>query len=121
MTSYRCHIRNAAQLVRVCTKYERVKVGKEQSDLCIIKNGSLIIDGDGRIVDVGPTAELDEKYKSCKFELEIDATGKSVIPGLVDSHTHPVWTGDRTHEFAMKLQGATYMDIHKQVCAHFSY
>ncbi len=33
--------------------------------------------------------------------------------GLVDGHTHPVWAGDRVHEFAMKLAGATYMDIHK--------
>jgi len=36
-----------------------------------------------------------------------------VIPGLVDGHTHAVWAGDRCHEFEMKLQGATYMDIHK--------
>jgi imidazolonepropionase-like amidohydrolase len=33
--------------------------------------------------------------------------------GLIDAHTHPVWSGDRVHEFAMKLAGATYMDIHK--------
>jgi imidazolonepropionase len=33
--------------------------------------------------------------------------------GFIDGHTHPVWSGDRVHEFAMKLDGATYMDIHK--------
>jgi imidazolonepropionase len=115
MTSYRCRIRNATQLVTVCNNNERVKTGSEQSNVAIIKNGSIIINDDGRIVDVGSTNELDAKYQDATFELDIDATGKSVIPGLVDSHTHPVWTGDRTHEFAMKLQGATYMDIHKQV------
>ena len=31
----------------------------------------------------------------------------------MDAHTHPVWAGDRVHEFCMKLSGATYMDIHK--------
>lgn len=36
-----------------------------------------------------------------------------VLPGFVDAHTHPVWAGDRVHEFAMKLAGATYLDIHK--------
>ncbi|XP_029457437.1 probable imidazolonepropionase isoform X2 [Rhinatrema bivittatum] len=36
-----------------------------------------------------------------------------VLPGLVDAHTHPVWAGDRVHEFAMKLAGATYMEIHE--------
>lgn len=35
-----------------------------------------------------------------------------MIPGLVDAHTHPVFSGDRVHEFAMKLDGATYMEIH---------
>ncbi|XP_068132881.1 probable imidazolonepropionase isoform X2 [Hyperolius riggenbachi] len=44
--------------------------------------------------------------------MKIDCTGKCVLPGLVDAHTHPVWAGDRVHEFAMKLAGATYMDIH---------
>jgi imidazolonepropionase len=33
------------------------------------------------------------------------------VPGLVDGHTHPVWAGDRVAEFAMKLAGATYMQV----------
>ncbi|CAJ0951715.1 unnamed protein product [Ranitomeya imitator] len=43
----------------------------------------------------------------------IDCSGKCVLPGFVDAHTHPVWAGDRVHEFAMKLAGATYMDVHQ--------
>ncbi|KAL0488084.1 imidazolonepropionase, partial [Acrasis kona] len=112
---YKCRIRNAAQLVTVCRNGERVKCGKEQSNVEIIEDGCIIIGTDGLIVAVGTTADLEKAYpNSNTFETDIDATGKSVIPGLVDSHTHPVWTGDRTHEFAMKLNGATYMDIHKQ-------
>ena len=42
----------------------------------------------------------------------VDAGGQAVIPGFVDGHTHPVWAGDRVHEFAMKLAGATYMEVH---------
>ena len=34
------------------------------------------------------------------------------LSGLIDGHTHPVWAGDRVHEFAMKLAGATYMEVH---------
>jgi imidazolonepropionase-like amidohydrolase len=37
--------------------------------------------------------------------------GGAVVPGLVDGHTHPVWAGDRVAEFAMKLAGATYMQV----------
>ena len=36
------------------------------------------------------------------------------LPGFVDGHTHPVWSGDRVHEFAMKLAGASYVEIHKK-------
>lgn len=112
---YRCRIRNASQIVTVCKNRERVKYGPDQSKIEIITNGTLIIGNDGLIVDVGSTSDLDQKYQGSVFELDLDGTGKSIIPGLVDSHTHPIWTGDRTHEFAMKLQGATYLDIHKQV------
>ena len=35
------------------------------------------------------------------------------IVGLIDGHTHPVWAGDRVHEFAMKLAGASYMEVHE--------
>jgi imidazolonepropionase-like amidohydrolase len=35
------------------------------------------------------------------------------IIGLVDSHTHPVWSGDRCPEFKMKLAGATYMQVNE--------
>ena len=43
----------------------------------------------------------------------IECVGCAVLPGLVDCHTHPVWAGDRSHEFALKIGGASYMEIHK--------
>ena len=38
-------------------------------------------------------------------------TNAEISSGLVDGHTHPVWAGDRVHEFAMKLAGASYMEV----------
>src|SRR5262249_41750817 len=41
----------------------------------------------------------------------IDATGKTVTPGLVDAHTHLVWAGWRDEEYELRLKGATYLQI----------
>ena len=63
----------------------------------------------GRTIEaIGPTAELRGAYPG---EEEIDASGKVVLPGFVDPHTHLVWAGDRAAEFEMRLQGKTYMEI----------
>ncbi|XP_063780924.1 probable imidazolonepropionase [Pseudophryne corroboree] len=68
---------------------------------------------DGYIKAVGPTEVIRSEFSHVLFETVIDCSGKCVLPGFVDAHTHPVWAGDRVHEFAMKLAGATYMDIHQ--------
>ena len=81
--------------------------------ISVVENGTIVINNEGLIEDVGPTQLLDSKFQNARFDVDLDGTGKSVIPGLVDGHTHPVWAGDRCHEFAAKLAGATYMDIHK--------
>ncbi|MCK4807642.1 MAG: imidazolonepropionase, partial [Candidatus Aegiribacteria sp.] len=43
--------------------------------------------------------------------LEIDIAGKVITPGFVDSHTHPLYSGTRQVEFAMRARGADYEDI----------
>ncbi|GFY37076.1 probable imidazolonepropionase, partial [Trichonephila inaurata madagascariensis] len=68
---------------------------------------------DGLINDIGTDEEIQKKYKLAQFENKIDVTGKCILPGLVDAHTHPVWAGDRVKEFSMKLAGMSYMDIHR--------
>jgi len=109
-------IRHARQIVHVCNKSESMLRGKEMAHVAVTEssNGlSLVVGDDGCIKDFGEDAELEAKYRQCAFQKEIDASGKAILPGLVDGHTHPVWVGDRVHEFAMKLAGATYMDVHK--------
>ena len=46
---------------------------------------------------------LDSTFSQDSFNEVIDADGCCVLPGLVDAHTHPVWSGDRVHEFSMKV------------------
>ncbi|WP_435076176.1 imidazolonepropionase [Halococcus sp. AFM35] len=66
---------------------------------------------DGRVAAVGPTDELTDEYPPENATHAIDAGGRSVIPGFVDSHTHGLFAGDRSDEFAAKLGGENYQDI----------
>ncbi len=99
-------IRNASQLV-TCSGF-KAKKGKEMNQLGIIENGAVIVE-DGEIKWVGKTPDIPEKFG--KVAETIDATGKTVLPGFVDSHTHFVFGGYREEEYAWRLAGHDYMTI----------
>ncbi len=58
---------------------------------------------DGRIAWVGDPAEAPDEDR-------VDLGGALVTPGLVDSHTHPIFAGDRSDEAAARLEGASYTE-----------
>lgn len=62
----------------------------------------------GDIVWVGRAERVPERYASSRM---LDVAGAAVLPGFVDAHTHVVFAGDRSQEFAMRLEGATYEEI----------
>ena len=65
----------------------------------------------GRLITfVGSETELHslERGPDC---MEIDAGGCAVVPGFVDSHSHLVWLGERSYEYELRAQGASYEDI----------
>ncbi|WP_049996663.1 imidazolonepropionase [Halococcus sediminicola] len=66
---------------------------------------------DGRVAAVGPSDEITDEYPTENATHAIDASGQSVIPGFVDAHTHGLFAGDRSDEFAAKLGGERYQDI----------
>ena len=66
----------------------------------------------GNIKDLGPDAEIENRYAKSSFERVLDVSGKTIVPGLVDAHTHPVWAGDRVHEFAMKVRISFYILVY---------
>jgi len=105
-------IKNAAELV-ACSGFA-AKKGGEMSELGVIADGAVVIEA-GRITNVGTTAQviadINESGRNLSLFDTIDATGKAVLPGFVDSHTHFVFGGYRAEEFAWRLQGISYMDI----------
>jgi imidazolonepropionase len=100
-------IRNASQLLCIATHHERAKKGQDLRDLSIIPDGAVVI-SDGVIQWVGPTSDLPLNPQNGEV---IDATGKVVFPGFIDSHTHLVFAGAREDEFEQRLQGKTYEEI----------
>ncbi|WP_224450437.1 imidazolonepropionase [Haloprofundus salilacus] len=80
------------------------------SDLETIRDGAVAIE-DSVVVAVGPTDEVVREHPPENATAAIDASGKTVLPGFVDSHTHAMFAGDRADEFTAKLRGATYQDI----------
>jgi imidazolonepropionase len=86
--------------------------GGDQGRLRVVADAAIRAEG-GRIVFAGP----EEQYKHVRgapANVSIDARNATVLPGLVDAHTHPVWAGDRAAEFARRLAGASYAAIAKQ-------
>ena len=100
-------IKDASQLV-TCSGFS-AKHGKEMSNLHIINNGAVVIE-DGIITAVGSSEDILSDFNESEFEI-IDAQGKAVLPGFVDSHTHLVFGGYRAEEFSWRLRGDSYMDI----------
>ena len=107
-------VKNARQAVVICTKNQKYLKSQDLIlEFVVLEHVSIVINKDGIISDIGPCIELELKYFESQFNEVIDASNKCVFPGLIDSHTHGVWAGDRVHEFALKLKGASYMEIHK--------
>ncbi|XQW84696.1 imidazolonepropionase [Thalassotalea piscium] len=75
-----------------------------------IENAALAI-AKGKIIWLGKMSEL-PVYDLATVEV-IDGEGKWLTPGLIDCHTHLVYGGNRAHEFEMRLQGKSYLEIAK--------
>ncbi|KAL4676575.1 hypothetical protein H8959_010720 [Pygathrix nigripes] len=106
-------LENAQQVVLVCSRGERFLARDALRSLAVLEGASLVVGKDGFIKAIGPADVIRRQFSGETFEEIIDCSGKCILPGLVDAHTHPVWAGERVHEFAMKLAGATYMEIHQ--------
>ena len=107
---YSLLIQHAAQvLTLVGAPTNRPLAGADLGSWRIIENGCVACVGE-TIAAVGPMSELDLARITPETQL-IDATGRVVLPGLVECHTHLVFGGNRAHEFERKLRGESYLDI----------
>jgi imidazolonepropionase len=68
----------------------------------------IIACSDMRIVYAGAAAEAPPGLDAAE---RIDCVGRWITPGLIDCHTHLIHAGDRSHEFELRLRGASYEEI----------
>ena len=83
--------------------------GAALADLGIIENGAVLIEGE-HVVQVGPSRRIENLVEAEGAE-EIDVSGKVVLPGFVDSHTHLVYGAPRLTDYEMRLAGKSYQRL----------
>src|SRR3954466_10346473 len=100
--------RNISSLITNAGVAQKKGIRPLESDLGIIKDGAFVWSDREGILWVGPTKSLPAKFKKWPSN-----SGKGLVayPGLVDSHTHIAFAGDRAHEFELRMAGATYKEI----------
>jgi imidazolonepropionase len=74
-------------------------------------SGAEVVCRAGRIVFVGSPEERRRQFGEMPEAERLDGQGGTLIPGLVDPHTHLPWAGSREEEFAARLAGKTYQEI----------
>jgi imidazolonepropionase len=104
---------NARQLLTLASAKTGPRRGPDLTELGIIEDGAVLCVG-GKIVSVGTTKDaLRDPWlkKNRRKVTEIDCAGKIVLPGFVDSHTHPVFVSPRLVDFEKRIEGASYEQI----------
>ncbi|MGB9912270.1 MAG: amidohydrolase family protein, partial [Candidatus Kapaibacteriota bacterium] len=104
-------LKDISSLITIGGNNERPRRGQSLNDIGEIKNGAMFFDE--KIIWIGTTQEAEKMKANGEFlpDKVISLKGKTVFPGFVDSHTHLVFAGNRSNEFARRISGATYQEI----------
>ena len=101
------NLTGAAHVARVCDR-GGPRRGPEQGELDLIADGAVAI-RHGRIAAVGPTAEVHAEWGDAVPT--VDVAGATVLPGLIECHSHPLFAGSRHSEYAERLGGASLAEV----------
>ncbi len=104
-------IKNIGQLITMQGPVPRV--GDQMKNLGLIENGGVAVAGE-EILAVGKSADVEGKVDLAEGCHVIDARKAVVTPGLIDPHTHPVFSRTREAEYEMRIEGRTYAEIARE-------
>jgi imidazolonepropionase len=100
-------IHSAAELLTMAAGPDGPLRGDLLREPGIVAGGAVAV-RNGRIAAVGTTDEIRDRYEGART---IDASGRVVMPGFVDPHTHLVYGRTREDEFELRCLGKTYEEI----------
>lgn len=103
--------KNITNLVSIDDNKNLFKSGKDMNNINSLKDMNMIFDDEIRFIGTNSETEDFINNFNIKITETQDMTGKTIMPGFVDSHTHIVFAGDRSNEFGKRLKGATYKEI----------
>ncbi|MFH2204754.1 MAG: imidazolonepropionase [Elusimicrobiota bacterium] len=86
--------------------------GRDMGSLGIVRQGAVLMGG-GKILAVGPQDYVRQQPEA-KNAMRYRAEERVVMPGFVDSHTHPVFGAERLQDFALRVRGKSYEEIAEQ-------
>lgn len=101
--------KNLNQIITLSSAHKKNGRKLIPEDLSIIEGAAIVFD-ESKILWVGKTDNIPDDYKSFK---SYDLKGHTLLPEIVDSHTHLVFSGNRSKEYIARLNGADYEEIAK--------
>jgi imidazolonepropionase len=101
---------HAGQLALV-TDRGAARRGDEQRELDLVADGAVAV-REGRIAAAGTTEQILSQWDD--DVPTIDLAGKTVLPGLIECHSHPLFAGSRHAEYAKRLGGASLDDVARE-------
>ena len=93
-------IYNIGKIISWDTDCDEIRINDNSQVEILIENDSIV--------------QIGENLYNDNIKKKIDAKGGVITPGFIDCHTHPIFSGDRSHEFELRTKGETYEGIAKQ-------
>lgn len=106
-------VTNISELLTLAPAMKKEGRKISESDLGIEKQQALYIEK-GRVAWMGPQKKIPKNLAKAKSLKELSAKGLTVLPGLVECHTHLIFAGSRAAEFELRNQGVSYQEIAKK-------
>ncbi len=96
-------LKNPASIVTCSSPGGHFKRGEQMNDVGLITGMDILVE-EGLIKQIGRIKD----HSGCNV---FDVSGKIIVPGFVDPHTHLIFAGTREREFALRARGKTYSEI----------